>query len=96
MAIITIEITEVQLKGLEYAAVSPSDFLENAAVNRAAHANDEIISIYTSRALDEGVQIPSTREAIILDAFARGWVKTAQQMQTEYEAEQAQVMAEAV
>jgi hypothetical protein len=38
---------------------------------------DEIIGIYTARALDEGVQIPTTRDEIVNDAFARGWVQTA-------------------
>jgi hypothetical protein len=39
--------------------------------------------IYTNRALDEGVQIPATRELIVADAFTRGWVKTAEQRNAE-------------
>ena len=72
---ITIELTDTQFKGLEYAALSPSDWAENAVTERARLANDEIVSIYTNRALDEGVQIPATRELIVADAFTRGWVK---------------------
>lgn len=74
---ITIELTDTQFKGLEYAALSPSDWAENAVTERARIANDEIVSIYTNRALDEGVQIPATRELVVADAFTRGWVKTA-------------------
>ena len=74
---ITIELTDTQYKGLEYAALSPSDWAENAVTERARIANDEIVSIYTNRALDEGVQIPATRELIVADAFTREWVKTA-------------------
>jgi hypothetical protein len=33
--------------------------------------------MYTTRALDEGVAIPATRELIVADAFTRGWAKTA-------------------
>ena len=73
---ITITVTDTQLKGLQYAAVSPQEWAENAVTDRARIANDEIVKIYTNRALDEGVQIPTTREAIITDAFARGWVST--------------------
>ena len=73
---ITITVTDTQLKGLQYAAVSPQEWAENAVTERARIANDEIVKIYTNRALDEGVQIPTTREAIITDAFARGWVRT--------------------
>lgn len=77
MAKITIEITDTQLKGLTYASVSPQAWVENATKERARVANDEIIQMYTTRALDEGVQIPTTRELIIADAFTRGWVQTA-------------------
>jgi hypothetical protein len=83
---ITIELTDTQYKGLEYAALSPSEWAENAVTERARIANDEIVSIYTNRALDEGVQIPATRELIVADAFTRGWVKTAEQRNAEAQA----------
>ena len=83
---ITIELTDTQYKGLEYAALSPSDWVENAVTDRARIANDEIVSIYTNRALDEGVQIPATRELIVADACTRGWVKTIAVRNTEEEA----------
>lgn len=83
---ITIELTDTQYKGLEYVALSPQEWAENAVTNRARIANDEIVSIYTNRALDEGVQIPATRELIVADAFTRGWVKTAEQRNAEAEA----------
>ena len=83
---ITVELTDTQFKGLEYAALSPSDWAVNAVTNRARIANDEIVSIYTNRALDEGVQIPATRELIVADAFTRGWVKTVAVRNAEEEA----------
>lgn len=76
MANITIELTSTQLKGLEYAALSPQEWVENITLERARVANDEIIQIYTTRALDEGVQIPATRDLIVADAFTRGWIQT--------------------
>ncbi len=85
---ITIELTDTQFKGLEYAALSPQEWTENAVTDRARIANDEIVSIYTNRALDEGVQIPATRELIVADAFTRGGVKTAAVRNTEEEARQ--------
>ena len=74
---ITITLTDTQLKGLEYCAMSPQEWAENAVTNRARIANDEIVQMYTNRALDEGIQIPSTRELIVADAFTRGWAQTA-------------------
>jgi hypothetical protein len=86
---ITITLTDTQMKGLEYAAVSPQDWAENAVTERARIANDEIVQMYTNRALDEGVQIPTTRELIVADAFTRGWVQTAAEAQAAVEAEMA-------
>ena len=80
---ITITLTDMQYQGLQYVALSPQDWAENAVTNRARIANDEIVQMYTNRALDESVQIPATRELIVADAFARGWVKTAAQLQAE-------------
>ena len=80
---ITITLTDTQLKGLEYAALSPEDWAENAVTERARIANDEIVQMYTNRALDEGVAIPATRELIVADAFTRGWAKTAAQAEAE-------------
>jgi hypothetical protein len=80
---ITITLTDTQYKGLQYAAADPQDWADNALTNRARIANDEIISMYTNRALDEGVAIPATRELIVADAFTRGWAKTAAQVNAE-------------
>ena len=83
---ITITLSDTQYKGLQYAAADPQDWADNALTNRARIANDEIISMYTNRALDEGVAIPATRELIVADAFTRGWAKTAAQVNAETEA----------
>ena len=80
---ITITLTDTQHKGLEYCAFSPQEWADNALTNRARMATDEIIQMYTTRALDEGVAIPATRELIIADAFTRGWAKTAAQRTAE-------------
>jgi alkylhydroperoxidase/carboxymuconolactone decarboxylase family protein YurZ len=74
---ITITLTDTQYKGLEYCSLDPQEWADNALTNRARIANDEIIQMYTTRALDEGVAIPATRELIVADAFTRGWAQTA-------------------
>jgi hypothetical protein len=84
---ITITLTDTENKGMEYVAASVQDWADNALTNRARIAVDEIVKIYTDRALDEGVQIPATRDLIVADAFTRGWVKTAAQRNEEAAAE---------
>ena len=87
MVDITVTLTATENKGLEYVATSVQDWIDNAATNRARIAVDEIVSLYTTRALDEGVAIPATRELIVADAFTREWVKTAAQRNIDAAAE---------
>lgn len=74
---LTLTLTESEYKCLEYITISPSDWSKNVVRDRARIAADAIVQIYTSRAISEGIQIPLTKDEIIDDAFARGWVKTA-------------------
>lgn len=86
MVNINIEITQTQYDALSYVANSQQEWAENAITVRADNAIDEIVRSYTDRALDEGVQIPATRELIVADAFTRGWAMTAAQVNAEAEA----------
>ena len=74
---ITVSLTDTQKKEMEYLVVSPQEFLDNFAHETARKSGDEIIQIYTTRALSEGVQIPITKELIVADAYERGWIQTA-------------------
>ena len=86
MPTITIELTDTQYKGLEYAALSPEDWAENAVTERARIANDEIVDITVKHCLDNSIQVPATREAIVTYAFDNDIVKTAAVRQAEAEA----------
>ena len=86
MATITITLTDTQMKGLEYAALSPQEWAENAVTDRARIANDEIVNLTVQHCLDNGVQIPATREEIVAYAFDNDIVKTAAVRQAEADA----------
>jgi len=77
MPTITIELTDTQYKGLEYAALSPEDWADNAVTNRARIANDEIVDITVKHCLDNGIQVPTTREEVVAYAFDNEIVKSA-------------------
>ena len=83
---ITIALTDTQSAGLEYAALSPQEWAENAVTERARIANDEIVNMTVQHCLDNSVQVPATREDIVAYAFANGVVKTAAERQAEAEA----------
>ena len=88
---ITIELTDTQYKGLQYAAVSPEDWAENAVTERARIANDEIVQLAVQHCLDNGIQIPGTREEIVAYAFDNDIVKTAAERNAEAEASAAEM-----
>jgi len=86
---ITITLTDTQYKGLEYAALSPEDWAVNAVTERARIANDEIVQMTVTHCLNNGIQVPATREEVVAYAFANGIVKTAAERQAEAEAQAA-------
>jgi hypothetical protein len=82
----SITLTETQDLGLQYAALSPQDWINNAVTERARIANDDVVKTTVEYCLDNGVQVPATREEIVAYAFANGVVKTAEDRQAEAEA----------
>ena len=87
---ITITLTDTQYKGLEYAALSPQDWADNAVTERARIANDEIVNLTVQHCLDNSIQVPATREDIVAYAFANDIVATAAERQAAAEAAQAE------
>ena len=80
---ITITLTDTQNKGLEYAALTPQDRADNAVTERCRIANDEIVQLTVTHCLDNGIQVPATREAIVAYAFDNDVVNTAANRQAE-------------
>lgn len=80
---ITITLTDTQYKGLQYAAVSPEDWAINAVTERCRIASDEIVDIVVKHCLDNGIQVPTTREEIVAYGFDNSLVKTAEQRNAE-------------
>lgn len=86
MADYTITLSDAEVKALDAEGIDdPQAYVSHWMSDRAMKGIEKIVSIYTTKALDEGVTIPSTREEIVLDAFERGWVKTTAERNTEME-----------
>jgi len=90
----TITLTSSEDAALSYVALSQDDWIQNAVHERCRIAIDEIVKIAMDWYLDNGVQIPATRDEIVADAFERDIVKTAAVRQAEAEAETAARLAE--
>ena len=86
MANYTVALTDTQDLGLQYAALSVQDWIDNAVTERARIAADEIVQLTVQHCLDNGIQVPATREAIVAYAFDNAIVKTAAQRNAEAQA----------
>ena len=79
----TVTLTETEKKGMEYVALDPQDWVENAMKERARIAVDEIVKIAVEKFLAAGQSIPGSKDEIVAAAFTNEWVKTAAQMNEE-------------
>ena len=82
---ITVTLTDTEYKALEYAALSPQDWANNALKNRARIAKDEIIALLVKHCNENNVQIATGEDAQVAQAFELGVVKTAAERQVEAE-----------
>lgn len=71
---ITISITDTELKSLEYAAVSPSEWADNAVTNRARIAKDKIISLLVAHCNENSVALAVGEDAQVNQAYDLGVV----------------------
>lgn len=79
MVTYTIEYTTTEDKAMQYISLSVDDWLQNAAHERARIAIDEIVQITVQKCLENNIQIPSSKEAMVDLAFEEGWIETAEQ-----------------
>ena len=86
MPSITIEVTDTELKCMEYAALSPQDWADNAVTNRARIAGDEIVAALVAHCNENSIALAVGRDAQITQAFELGVVQTAAERNAESEA----------
>ena len=77
MATITIEVTATELKGMEYCALSPQDWADNAVTNRARIAIDEICGKLMTYCNENEIAMAIGKDAQVAQAFTLGVVDTA-------------------
>ena len=70
MTIYTIELTNAEVKAMEYVAFSVQDWADNALKNRARIAMDEIYTAEVARMTADPTitSIPADKEAVVLAA----------------------------
>ena len=73
----TITVTDTEHKCLQYAAVNPSDFVDNAATARANVAKAEIIAKLVEHCNANSITIATGEDAQVTQAYTLGVVDTA-------------------
>ena len=83
MATLTIEVTATELKALQYAALSPQDWADNAVTNRARIAIDEICGMLMTHCNDNSIAMAVGKDLQVVQAFELGVVETAEDRNAE-------------
>lgn len=67
---ITVTLTDAEAKALGYVALSPEEWVQNAATERARIAMEEIFQLEVQRMLADPntTEIPADREQVVLNA----------------------------
>jgi hypothetical protein len=70
----TITLTETEKLAMEYVALDPQEWVENAMKERARIAIDEIVKIAVEKFLELNESIPGSKDEIVSQAYSREWV----------------------
>lgn len=87
MPSITINLTETEMKCLQFATVSPQEWGDNAITNRARIAKDEIIAALVAHCNANSVAVATGEDAQVTQAYDLGVVDTAANTQVVIETE---------
>ena len=77
MADITVKLTDIQTKCLEYASYSVQDWCDNAIHNRARIAQDEIIAKLVAHCNENSIALAVGTDAQVTQAYTLKVVDTA-------------------
>jgi hypothetical protein len=76
----TVILSDAESKALSYVTHSQQEWIDNAVHERCRLAMEEIIQLAVAKCIENNIQVPATRDAIVELAFEQGWVKPASEM----------------
>ena len=74
-----VTLSEAEDKALSFVAYSQDNWIQNAVHERCRLAIEDIVKICVEKCLENNVQIPSSKDEMVLLSFSNGWVKTAKE-----------------
>ena len=82
----TIELTEAENLALSYVVLMQQTWIENAIKSRCFSATDEIVQIVVNKCIETNTQIPNNKDEMVLLAFDKGWIESAEAREIKYQA----------
>jgi len=73
----TVILTEAENKALGYVAFSQQEWIDNAIHERCRIAIESIVQITIQKCLENNIQIPGSKDAMVELAFTQGWAELA-------------------
>lgn len=77
MASYTTILTEAQDKALSYVSFSQQEWIDNSVQERCRIAIDEIVRICVEKCIEANIQVPGSKDEMVMLAFQNGWVVAA-------------------
>lgn len=72
----TINLTNAESLALGYIALSPQEWIDNAIHERCRIAIEDIVKICVEKCLENNIQIPGSKDAMVELAFEKSWVSS--------------------
>jgi hypothetical protein len=79
----TVTLTQAENMALSHVTLSQQDWIDNAVHERCKNAIDEIVKICVDKCLENNIQIPGSKDDMVLLSFQHGWVKTGEEINQE-------------
>ena len=75
----TVTLTQAEYDALSYAVLDHQTWIDNVVHERCRVAIDDIVQIGVQKCLAGGIQLPTTKDEIVVMAYDKGWIKTGAQ-----------------
>ena len=79
-----VEFTEAENLAMKSISYSVNDWIQNVCHERANKSIDAIVTRSIPKFFETGIQIPSSKEEIVIIAFEKGWEKTSAETHDEF------------
>jgi hypothetical protein len=78
-----INFSESENLSMSHICLDVDVWIQNVCHERARVAKEQVLAIAVNKFIENGIQMPLSKDDIIIEAFKRGWIKTVKEMNEE-------------